>query len=308
MYGGHDTPSQVLLHLYSLRLDLGKANFEEYRQLALATAIVSAKRAFAADITPRAPLKLVINGDRRQPVNTREPGRELDKNDHIINFLNENTIEEEVVVRHREVVPEPKYDERGIAIPAPKGKKPKRVPVIDKRRRPLYACDVMAGKALQERFNAYMKSKGHPVELDCGDRVIHWNSHDAVHGQQRKNIAAACKLFRAAYEAKGLLPAQRDPAPSPASGTSSSAACWPFGSRPPRSTPRTPARNASGPRPSQRPSGATRPSPRGTPGRTRSRSATHARTRSRSSSHCLDAATGVARSMGIDHSPRRARH
>jgi len=98
VYGGHDTPSQVLLHLYSLRLDLGKANFEEYRQLALATAIVSAKRAFAADITPRAPLKLVINGDRRQPVNTREPGRELDKNDHIINFLNENTIEEEVVV------------------------------------------------------------------------------------------------------------------------------------------------------------------------------------------------------------------
>ena len=90
------------------------------------------------------------------------------------------------------------------------------MPVIDKRRRPLYACDVMAGKALQERFNAYMKSKGHPVELDCGDRVIHWNSHDAVHGQQRKNIAAACKLFRAAYEAKGLLPAQRDPAPSPA--------------------------------------------------------------------------------------------
>jgi len=216
VYGAHDTPSQVLLQLYSLRLDLGRARFEKYRQLALAAAIVHAKRDAKADITPRDPLKLVISGDPRKPINTKEPGRELDKNDHITNFLNENTIEEDVVVGHEEVVPELKYDERGIAIPAPKEEKPKKVPVIEKRKRSLYASDVLASKALQTQFNAYMKSKGHPVEIDCGDRVIHWKSCDAVHGQQKKNVAAAYEMFRAAYEAKGLLPAQRDPAPSPA--------------------------------------------------------------------------------------------
>ena len=51
-----------------------------------------------ADITPREPLKLVINGDPRKPIDTKEPGRTLDLNDHIINFLNDNTIEEDVVV------------------------------------------------------------------------------------------------------------------------------------------------------------------------------------------------------------------
>ncbi|MBL7224178.1 MAG: hypothetical protein ISS72_10015 [Candidatus Brocadiae bacterium] len=216
VYGAHDTPSQVLLQLYALRLDLGKARFEKYRQLALATAIVFAKRDFPADITPRAPLKLVINGDPREPINTKEPGRKLDKNDHIINFLNDNTIEEEVVVGHKEVAPALQYDKRGIAIPAPKKRKPRKVPVIEKRKRSLYACDVLASKTLQARFNAYMKSKGHPVEIDCGERVVYWKSRDAVHGQQGKNIAAAYKLFRTAYEAKGLLPARPDPAPSPA--------------------------------------------------------------------------------------------
>ena len=216
VYGAHDTPSQVLLHLYSLRLDLGKARFEKYRQLALATAIVHAKRDARADITPRGPLEIVINGDPRKPVNTKKPGRKLDKNDHIINFLNDNTIEEDVVVGYKEAVPELKYDKRGIAIPAPKRRKPKKVPVIEKRKRSLYACDVLASRALQTRFNAYMKSKGHPVAIDCGDRIIHWKSRNAVRGQQRKNIAAAYRMFRAAYEAKGLLPAQRDPSPSPA--------------------------------------------------------------------------------------------
>ena len=216
VYAGHEKPSDVLLHLYSLRLDLGKARFEKYRQLALATAIVHTKRDSKADITPRDPLELAIGGDPRKPVNTKEAGRTLDKNDHIINFLNENTIEEDVVVGHKEVAPELKYDKRGIAIPGSKKGKRKKVPIIEKRTRSLYACDVMASKALQTRFNATMKSKGHPVEIDCGDRVIHWKSRDAVHGEQRKKIAAAHKLFRTAYEAKGLLPAERDPAPSPA--------------------------------------------------------------------------------------------
>ena len=215
VYGAHHKASDVLLMLYSLRLDLGKARFEKYRQLALAAAIVSAKQELEPDITPHAPLKLVINGDPRKPVNTKEPGRTLDMNDHIINFLNENTIEEDVVVGHKEVVPELKYDDRGVAIPARK-RKPKKVAITEKRTRTLYAADVLAGKALQEKFNAYMKAKGQAVRIDCGERIVHWKSRDMVRGQQYKDINKAYHLFRTAYEAKGLLPANRDPSPSPA--------------------------------------------------------------------------------------------
>jgi len=138
VYGVHHKPDDVLLWLYSLRLDLGKAKFEKYRQLALAAAIVSVKMDMQADITPREPLKLVIPGDPRKPVDTKAPGRTRDLNDHIINFLNENTIEEDVVVGHKEVPPELKYDERGVAIPAPK-RKPKKVAITEKRTRSLYA-------------------------------------------------------------------------------------------------------------------------------------------------------------------------
>jgi len=152
---------------------------------------------------------------RDRPINTREPGRTLDLNDHIINFLNDNAIEEEVVVGHKMVLPELKYDKRGIAIPAPK-RKPKKVAVTEKRKRTLYAADVIASKALQEKFNAYMKSKGQTVQIDCGERVVHWKSRNMVRGQANKNIDAALRLFRTAYQAKGLLPAKRDPAPSPA--------------------------------------------------------------------------------------------
>lgn len=216
VYGAHHKASDVLLHLYSLRLDLGKAKFEKYRQLALAMAVVEAKKEATTDITPREPVKLVIGGDPRKPVDTKEPGRTLDLNDHIINFLNDNTIEEEVVVGHKEVLPELKYDERGIAIRTPKRKrKPKKVPILEKRTRSLYAADVIAGKALQEKFNAYMKAKGQDVRIDCGERVVHWKSRDMVRGQQYKNIKEAYLLFRGAYEAKGLLPAERDPKPSP---------------------------------------------------------------------------------------------
>ena len=215
VYGAHHKASDVLLLLYSLRLDLGKAAFEKYRQLALAAAIVSVKMEMEADITPRPPLKLVINGDPRKPVNTKAPGRTRDMNDHIINFLKENTIEEDVVVGHKEVLPELKYDKRGVAIPAPK-RKPKKVAITEKRTRSLYAADVLAGKALQEKFNAYMKAKGQTVKIDCGERIVHWNSRDMVRGQQYKNINEAYFLFRTAYKAKGLLPAKRDPFPSPA--------------------------------------------------------------------------------------------
>jgi hypothetical protein len=215
VYGGHNKPADVLLHLYSLSLDLGREKFEKYRQLALAAAIVHAKQQTEVDITPRNPLKIVIGGDPRKLVNTKQRGRKLDKNDHIINFLNDNTLVEDVIVGYKEETPVLKYDKRGIAIPQPKKRKGKKVPVTEKRKRSLYAADVLASKDLQTKFNAYMKSKGFPTDIDCGDQVVHWKSRAAVHGQQKKDIAAAFKLFRTAYEAKGLLPAERDPTPPP---------------------------------------------------------------------------------------------
>ncbi|MEE3219690.1 MAG: hypothetical protein VX257_05475 [Planctomycetota bacterium] len=215
VYAAHHKPEDVLLWLYSLRLDLGKTKFEKYRQLALAAALVSAKEGMAADIQPREPLKLVIPGDPRTPVDTKDPNRKHDMNDHIINFLNEHTIEEEVAVDSKGV-PELKYNKQGVAVLPAKGQKPKKAGATKKLTRTLYAADVLASSGLQSKFNAYMKSKGHDVQIDCGDRVIHWNSRAMVHGEQYKKINDAYLLFRRAYEAKGLLPAKRDAFPSPA--------------------------------------------------------------------------------------------
>jgi hypothetical protein len=214
VYATHHEPEEVLLWLYSLRLDLGKEKFENYRQLALATALVSAKEGMAADVTPRERLQLVIPGDPRKPVDTKNPDHELDLNDHIINFLNEHSIEEEVVVDAK--TGELKYDKRGIAIPAPKPKKGKPAHKTKKIKRTLYAADVMASKDLQKKFNAYMKSKDCDEQIDCGDRLIHWHSRDMVRGEPYKKLNAAYLLFRRAYEAKGLLPKDRDAFAAPA--------------------------------------------------------------------------------------------
>ena len=212
VYAANAKASDVLLWLYALRLDLGQATFEQYRQLALAAALVSAKEGMKADISDRDPLKLVIPGDPRKRVNTKAKDRVLDVSDHIVNFLNEHTIEAVVPVGKIEP-PELKYDDRGIAIPVPDKKTPQ---ATQKVTRTLYAADVLASQELQQKFNAYMKERGQEVYIDCGDRVVHWNSKAAVPRDQRKKIEAAYRLFRDAYEAKGLLPAGRDPFPSPA--------------------------------------------------------------------------------------------
>ncbi len=210
VYGVHFKASDVLQHLFSLRLDLGKEKFMKYKQLMLAEAIVNAKKGQTANISARKPLrKVVIPRDPRKKVNTKDPKRKLDINDHIINFLNSNTINAKTV-RRRELA-ELKYDDRGIAIPAPKTKKTE---VGKMEKRTLYAADVLASRSLQKKFNAYMKSKGHNVNIDCGEKIIHWNSHDMVKGEQGRKIDKAFHLFKTAYEEKGLLPKQRDPAPT----------------------------------------------------------------------------------------------
>jgi hypothetical protein len=218
VYGTRNEAMNVVLMLRSLELDLGiEVVRKKYTQLALAAAVVFAKDGPKADLSARELIKLSISGDPRKPVNTKDPSRPLDLNDHIINFLNEHTLEEDVVVGQKEELPELKYDDKGVAIPAPKAKgKPKMVPVTEKRTRTLYAADVIASKALQEKFNAYMKEKGQTVQIDSGEKVVHWKSRDMVRGEPYKKVLEAYKLFKTAYEAKGLLPAARDPIPTPA--------------------------------------------------------------------------------------------
>ena len=227
VYGVRDDAVNVLRMLRSLEIDLGKEAVRgKYTQLALALAVVHAAKGPEADLSDREPLKLSIPGDPREPVDTKDRSRPLDRNDHIINFLDSITIEEEVVVGHKlggdaGETPPLRYDERGIALPPPKKAKPTKVPVTERRKRTLHAADVLASRELQRKFNDYMKAHGEDVSIDCGDQVVHWKSTAAVRGE-RKAINEAFVMFRTAYEEKGLLPKARDAAPSPAE----SAAWW----------------------------------------------------------------------------------
>lgn len=216
VYGARQNAANVLLMLRSLEIDLGQETVRKnHTQLALSLAIVHADKGPQADLTNRGLVKIVIPGDPRVPVDTKDPNRKLDRNDHIINFLNANSIEEDIVVGQKEEPAPLKYDDKGIAIPPPKNAKPVKVPITEKRTRTLYAADVLASRTLQEKFNAYMKEHGEDVSIDCGDQVVHWKSTAAVRAE-RKSINDAFVMFRTAYEEKGLLPKARDASPSPA--------------------------------------------------------------------------------------------
>ena len=215
VYAAHHKSEDVLLWLYSLRFDLGKNKFEQYRHLALAAALVSAKEGMEADISPRDPLKIIIPDDPRKLIDTKGPGRKMDVNDHIINFLNDHTIEEKVLLdpNKRSKL---KYDDRGIAIPSSDDKKKEGELTTETRTRSLYASDVLASQELQSKFNSYMESKGLDISIDCGEKIIHWDSKAMVRGESYRKINEAYALFRQAYEAKGLLPSKRDDFASPA--------------------------------------------------------------------------------------------
>lgn len=227
VYGTRADPLPVLLGLRSLEIDLGEQTVRhDYTQLALAFAINGSHRGWTSkpapqndsrtlvtpfvgpDITPRPPLELRIPGDPRIRVDTKDPKRAPDRDDHIINFLEDHAeIEAEIIVSE---LPPLEYDDRGIAKPR------KKRPVAKKVLRKPTAADVIASSALQQEFNAYMKSKGHEVALDCGDRVVHWYSTKAVPGPQAAKIREASELFQQAYRAKGRLPKTRDAAATPA--------------------------------------------------------------------------------------------
>lgn len=230
VYGCRKDALRVLLALRSLEIDLGEELVRDgYPQLALAFAIQGSyglPRALASDwndgdghddpallpdLTPRARLELVIPGDPRVRVDTKDPARTLDRDDHIVNFLEDHApIEVEVTTKEQ---PPLEYDERGVA-------KPQRKPIDVTRtvRRPLLAADVIASRSLQGEFNAYLAARGFAESaIDCGDRVVHWQSGAAVpDAELRRRIASAFEMFRDAYRAKGRLPAQRDRAPSAA--------------------------------------------------------------------------------------------
>lgn len=229
VYGCRKDPLPVLLELRSHEIDLGEDVVRrDYTQLALALAINGSYQApkkkasgwndgdaekpsgALPDVSPRSPLTLVIPGDPRVPVNTKDPSRPLDRDDHIINFLEDHAeIEIETPVKE---LPPLEYDDKGVA--KPQGKP---VTVMKKSKRGLIGADVIASAALQAEFNAYMKAHGHPdVQLDCGDGVVSWRSTEAVNDKDRRaKIAAAHELFHAAYRAKGRMPAERDAAPTP---------------------------------------------------------------------------------------------
>ena len=219
----------VLLNLRALELDLGtKVVRREYTQLALAFALQDSYAGrsteaggwndadktiapYLADVAPRKPLVLTIPTDARQPVDTKDKRRTLDRDDHIINFLEDHAPIE--VERPVQELPPLEYDDRGVAKPRGATKK-----TVVRESRGLVAADVIASAALQSEFNAYMAAKGHPeVRIECGDRMVHWMSKQAIEDKDlRQRIAAAHELFRAAYKAKGRLPAERDAAPSAA--------------------------------------------------------------------------------------------
>jgi hypothetical protein len=227
VYGLRADPLPVLLGLRALEIDLGEQTVRrDYTQLALAFAINSSHRGWTStpaiqndsrtlvkpfvwpDVAPRSLLKLAISGDPRVKINTKDPTRTLDRDDHIINFLEDHAeVEAEIVVSE---LPPLEYDARGIAKPR------KERAVTKKIHRLPTAADVIASPVLQQEFNEYMKGKGQEVAIDCGDRVVHWYSTKSVPGPQAAKINEAYELFRNAYRAKGRLPKARDAAATPA--------------------------------------------------------------------------------------------
>ncbi len=227
VYGCRANPLAVVLGLRSLEIDLGEHTVrKDYTQLGLAIAIQQSYRpakrkaggwndgdddidlSTLPDVSPRPALVLTIPNDPRAQVDTKDPKRTLDRDDHIINFLEDHT-PIEVTVTSKELPPL-EYDDQGVA--KPRGKK---VEVTTSKTRPLIAADVISSASLQREFNEYMAAHGQDVRIDCGDGAVKWGSTEAVEdGALRKNIATAHDLFQAAYRAKGRMPVERDAAPS----------------------------------------------------------------------------------------------
>ncbi|MFM2296381.1 MAG: hypothetical protein RL117_88 [Verrucomicrobiota bacterium] len=138
-----DRPAQRLACLLSLEIDLGP-EITRKRNLQLALALTHAYAGRLDDKTfecpeenlswkPRPRFKLVIPQAPHKPVDTRAKDRSLDREDHIINFLED----------HPQPV-DPKNPQAGT--------------------RPLYGCEVLVSDDYRAKFVAYMKSHGHTID------------------------------------------------------------------------------------------------------------------------------------------------
>ncbi|MCW1923870.1 discoidin domain-containing protein [Luteolibacter arcticus] len=190
VYGIKSRPANVLRILRSLDLDLGSEVVrKQYTQLALAMAVSNADAkdlaALGVSLTGRTVMKLVIPPNPLKPVDTKDPTRELDVNDHIINFLNSKPLEYEVKIK-----------------PAKKGD-----PVtVEKRNRPMVGADVIKSKELQQQFNTYMEERDQSARVDC------LPPNPSLYAKMGPTVQAS-EMFRKTYLAKGLLP-ERDPVPT----------------------------------------------------------------------------------------------
>jgi hypothetical protein len=188
VYGAKQSPANILRMLRSLELDLGKDVVRKnHTQLALAAAVTDAKDGPKANLSAREPFKLIIPSSPRKPVNTNDPSRPLDVNDHIINFLNQP------------LKPEYAGQQAG--------------PGVNKRTFPPFldgvmtGADVMANKPLQAEFNDYMAAHGQTAQVNCETP-----RRQFIPESDRAAISAAYKLFLDAYTAKGLIPPRDRPA------------------------------------------------------------------------------------------------
>jgi len=226
VYGCRNDALPVLLGLRSLEIDLGADIVRrDYPQLALAFAIQrsyaptrkkasgwndgeASKNKTLPDVSPRPRLQLVVPTDPRVPVDTKDKNRQLDRDDHIINFLEGHAPIE--IEETKKELPPLEYDDKGRA------KKRKPIKVTRKIKRALVGADVIASRELQQEFNSYMATNGHgDLTLDCGDQAVHWLSKAPVRDKAlRKRIKAAHELFHTAYRNKGRMPAERDRAPT----------------------------------------------------------------------------------------------
>jgi hypothetical protein len=157
VYGIASNGAQRLVLLRSLELDLGAAEVRtNHTQLALALTDAYAGSVDLATLSStnlgvslreRGLLQLEIKRFPCERVDTRPKDRPLYLNDHILNFLEDHPVTNEV----------------------------KGAQGVEKRVRPVYAWEVMTDTNRQEAFNRHMEAAGLTNRIDCGESVSPWS-------------------------------------------------------------------------------------------------------------------------------------
>jgi len=209
VYGAKPRPENILLTLYSLELDVGQKIVRANPQLPLAAAVLYQHRAHEWDIDPHGAIELEIPECPITPVDTRDPKRTLDVNDHIINWLNED-YKIQLTRDDRKLRP-------------PRHEKDANMSLFDFRKDDEWetegyiASDVIKSDELKQRLMAYCASKGTPLELPLSEEHVP-EDWVGVYGAEFKSAQAkeVFSILKNAYVEKGLMPAAKDPLPTPA--------------------------------------------------------------------------------------------